>query len=233
MKKQSLKFFIFLVFLLLCICLGRIFHFDIETLRQFFSQYPLGISGAVYIILYIVSTTFIWFGLKDVLRIAGAIIFGPWVSTLLVWLGEMGNCFTLFHISRFLGRGFVQERFYLNSDKLDAVKHKTGFWWILALRINPLVPFRLMDLSFGLTAVKFQKYFWINVFASIPRLFWLQYIIAGIGENIFKDMSSMLTYLLENPFLIIYSSIYFLVVFLLTVFAGLYQMWTLKRATQK
>jgi len=218
-NKRVLKFILFLTIFSACWYLGRIFKVDIASYQDFLSRFPLFLSGLIFVVLYVGTTTFIWFGPKDVLRISSAILFGTVVSTVFVWIGEMINAVIMFHLSRILGREYVQQRFRVKSQKLDQMKDDSSLLGLIAWRINPLVPFRLMDLGFGLTQVSFRKYFIAIIAISFFRILWLQFILAGIGTNFFDDFSVMLNYFLDNQHVVQYSALYFLAVIVVTIAA--------------
>ena len=222
-NNRNFRFLLFLVIIVLCFILGQYFHPDLEYLRHFFKQFPPVISGFIFVVSYVVITFFIWFGPKDVFRILAALLFGPYVSTLYVWLAEIGNVFVLFHFARKLGQEFIVNKFNLDKGRLEKTKGNTGFLWVMALRMNPLFPVRFLDLSFGLSTIPFKKYLTVSIISTLPRIFWLQYIIAGIGEGIFEGAEKMMEFLLANPFLIKYSFIYFLTVGVMTLAAIILQ----------
>ena len=218
-NSRGLKFILFLIILTVCWYLGRVFDVDVAYYQGILARYPLALSGLIFVVLYVVTTTFIWFGPKDVLRISSAILFGAYVSTVFVWVGEMINSAIMFYLSRVLGREYVQQRFRIKAGELDKMKGDSSFLGVTAWRINPLIPFRLMDLGYGLTRISFKKYFCAIVVVSFFRILWLQFILAGIGTSLFQDISAMLDYFLANPVVVRYSGIYFLVVIALTIMA--------------
>ena len=219
MNNKTVKFILFLIIFAGCWYLGRVFDFDVSYYQDFLSKYPLALSGAVFVILYVATTTFFWFGPKDVLRISSAILFGPYISAVFVWAGEMINALIMFHLSRTLGRDYVLQKFGVKPEELDKVKDDVSFFGMIAWRINPLVPFRLMDLGYGLTPASFQKYFTAIIVVSFFRILWLQFILAGIGVSLFKDTSAMLDYFLKHPTVLKYSALYFLAVIVAAVIA--------------
>jgi len=131
----------------------------------------------------------------------------------------MINAAVMFHLSRILGREYVQQKFRVRSQELDRMKDNSSFLGVFAWRINPLVPFRLMDLGFGLTKISFRKYFIVIFGISFFRILWLQFIIAGIGVNLLKDIGAMQEYFYSNPKIIYYSVVYFLAVIVVTIAA--------------
>lgn len=218
-NKKVLKFIFFLIIFATCWYLGRIYKVDVAFIRDLLSGYSLLLSGSIFVVLYVGTTTFIWFGPKDVLRISSAILFGPLVSTVFVWIGEMVNALVMFTLSRMLGREYVQQKFRVKSQELDRMKDDSSFLGVFAWRINPLIPFRLMDLGYGLTKISFRKYFFAIFAISFFRILWLQFILAGIGVNLLKDIGAMQEYFYSNPKIIYYSALYFLAVIVVTIAA--------------
>lgn len=219
LNNKVLKFGLFLIILTACWYLGRVFKVDVSAYQTFLSRFPLTLSGLIFVLLYVGTTTFIWFGPKDVLRISSAILFGATISTVFVWIGEMINASIMFHLSRVLGMEYVQQKFRIKSQELNKMKDDSSFSGVCAWRINPLIPFRLMDLGYGLTRISFRKYFMAIVVISFFRILWLQSILAGIGTGLFEDVSGMMNYFLENPFVVQCSAVYFLAVIVVTVIA--------------
>jgi len=218
-RNKACKFTLFLAILVACWYFGRIFKVDVPYYQDLLSNYPVVISGLIFVLLYVGTTTFIWLGPKDVLRISSAIFFGAFVSTVFVWIGEMINARIMFHLSRILGRDYVQQRLGKKGEKLDQMKDDTSILGCLAWRINPLVPFRLMDLGFGLSKISFRKYCLSIVVITFLRIYWLQYILAGVGELMFKDPSLAIKRLQENPNAILISLYFFLAVVIVTITA--------------
>ena len=216
---QVIKFVLFLLLISALLYFGRIVKFDIERYRQILSQYPIYLSGFIYVVLYVVTTTFIWFGPKDVLRVSGAILFGGTTSAVLVWIGEMMNAVIFFQTSRVLGRDFVVQKFKLKSKDVDPIQGDVRTISVVALRLNPLIPFRFIDLGFGLSSISLKKYWTIIFFVSPLRIFWLQTILASVGEGMIKDFSYVYQYLSEHPFIIFYSMLYFLAIVIVTLAA--------------
>ena len=218
-KRKVLKFVLLLIILAVCWYLGRVFDVDVSYYREALSRYPVALSGAVFVLLYVVTTTFVWFGPKDVLRIAGAVLFGAYVSTVLVWAGEMINAAIMFYLSRVLGREYVQQKFGVKPGELEKMNDDSSLLGVTAWRINPMIPFRLMDLAYGLTRISFRKYFCAIVLVSFFRILWLQFILAGVGANLFKDISAMLDYFLAHRDVVYFSALYFLAVIVVTITA--------------
>ena len=187
---------ILLVFLFLA--LSRFVHFDQQTFQTYLQGFSLFWAGLVFIVLYVGLTFLVWVGPKDVLRVVGALLFGPYISTLIVWVGEMGNACVMFSFSRHFGRGYVAERMPGNMRRLDEVIAEKSVWSIFFLKFFPVVPFRFLDLAFGLTRISLKKYLLISAVASPLRIFVIQFFIA-LGVDTVLNPAKLSAYLQEHP----------------------------------
>lgn len=229
-NRNALRFILFILLIAGFWLVGKLFHIDIPAVRTWLSQYPLWLSGLLYIVIYVGVTTVQWFGSIDFFRITGALLFGAGWSTLFVYIAEICNASILFMLSRKLGREFIEQRFHFKDKDNTYTPQTATFWTAVALRINPLVPFRFMDVGFGLSKISFRNYFWAVVVGSPLRIFWLQLVIAGVGEAILKNPMAMMDFLQTNRFAFALSSLYLLGVFVVTGVAVLVNIFKKKIA---
>lgn len=216
LESSTVRFFLLIGLLVVCWYLGRYFPLDTAFYKSWLLQFPVVLSGLIFILLYVGVTFFAWLA-KDLFKIVGAFVFGAYVSTLLIWIAEMFNAAILFHLSRKLGRGFVENKLKRKKSGLDRHIADSGFWGIFALRAIPLVPYRFLDLACGLTKISFAKYFLIVVVGSPLRIFWIQFILAGIGEAFLKDPSALSKYLMENTAVFVWSFFYAIAAILVAI----------------
>ena len=234
----TVRFLLLIGFLIGLWFLGQTLNIDLDHVHAWLAQYPLWLSGLLYIIIYVGVTTLLWFGTIDFFRITGALLFGPYVSAALVYIAEICNASILFMVSRKLGREFVVQKFKLKSQDLQYAKSNTGFRWALALRMNLLVPYRFMDIGFGLTKVFFTKYFLAIVLGSPARILLVQLFIAGIGDVLFKKnvtpqelFNVLSSYFPSHPGVLIFGLLNFLAVIILTIIALVMSMLRKQKAT--
>lgn len=187
------------------------FSLNEEKLKVFFHKLPLSLSGLIFIFLYTVGTFFIWY-LKDPLKVVGAIFFGAYLSTLFIYLSEIINSFIFFTLSKKLGKEFVSEHiprrfknFYHNLGNLS-------LGWIFFLRAVPLIPYRVLDLCFGLSELPYKYYFLIVVTASLPRIFWIQFVLAAVKS---LSVNKMILFFSQHTGAFLFSLFYFIVAFVL------------------
>ncbi len=206
-----LKFLVLIISVFLLWYLARYFHLDIEALEAYFKKIPLILSGIIFVFLYCLVTFFLWFS-KDIFRFAAALLFGAYLSTVFIFIAEIINAFILFHLCRFLGRAFVEDSLKGKYAALDQGLGKISFTWLFLFRATPLIPFRFLDLTCGLTRISFKRYLLAVILGSPLRIFWVQYILAGVGTSILSRPEALANYLLFNKPAFIFSLIYFVLV---------------------
>ena len=204
---NKMKFITFIIILILLMAMGRYFHIDVERLQASLAKYPVLLAGIIFVVLYVVVTFFIWLS-KDIFRISAAVLFGPILSTIFVFIAELINVLILFNFSRFLGRGFVEEYLKGSAKNLDGKIARVNFLWLFIFRTVPLIPFRFMDLAAGLTKLSLRKYLIVAVLGSPARIFWLQCILATVGKGIFAKPEVMINYLMLNKSAFIFTFVY-------------------------
>jgi len=214
--KQEARFFILIIALILLWYLGRFFNIDTQALQRSLGRYPLFLSGLLYIILYVVVTFFIFFS-KDLFWLLGAVLFGAFYSTIFIYVSEVINAFILFYLSRVLGRAYVEQSLKGKYRQLDERLTKINFFWLFIFRAAPLVPYRFLDLAAGLTRISFRKYIAAVVLGTPIKTYWIQYILTGVGRNIYNNPYAVAEYLLNNKTVLLFSLIYALLVILVVL----------------
>ncbi len=220
LSRGTRHFLVFVVLVVIFILIGQAVHlFDhYEQWSDFLAQRSPFLSSAVFVFIYVVSTFLIWFGPKDVLRVASVLVFGVWWSTGLVYIGETLNMVTLFWFSRRLGRGFVEEKAHGRMKEIDEAISNTSVPMIFFMKFYPVISFRFLDLGYGLTRISFLKYAAVSMIASPIRLFVIQYFIdlmMKFGVNSVRDPAKaiglvfeMTDYFMARPILFIAMEVY-------------------------
>ena len=119
----------------------------------------------------------------------GAILFGPWLGTVLNLVGTMLASSLSFFVAKILGRPFVHE---LVGEKLDLIQQKIkgdGFRIIFLLRLVPVFPFFGVNYAAGLSKIEFKDYFFGTLLGSTPPLFVYTFLFAKLGEKVFAGIA--------------------------------------------
>lgn len=111
------------------------------------------------------------------LTLLGGAIFGVLWGTVLVSFASSIGATLAFLASRYLFRDAIQRRF---GDRLGAVNagvRKDGALYLFTLRLVPVFPFFLINLTMGLTAIKTRTFYWVSQMGML--LGTLVYVNAG------------------------------------------------------
>ena len=207
---KQIRFLILVCAILLLWFAGSFFHIDTIALRRSLEGFPLLFAGVIYVLLYVSVTFFVFFS-KDIFWLVGALLFGAVYSALLVTISEILNACILFYLSRRLGRAYVEKSMTARFARLDEKLGRTSFLWLFVFRAAPLIPFRFLDLAAGLTGIRFAKYILAVALGSPLKIFWIQHILAGLGQNAY-DPVALGQYFAGNKGLLIFSFTYIILV---------------------
>ncbi len=97
-----------------------------------------------------------------VLTLAGGGLFGLIVGTIAVSFASTIGATLACLISRFLLRGWVQNKF---GDKLVTINdgiEREGAFYLFSLRLVPIFPFFVINLLMGLTRMRLFTFFWVS-----------------------------------------------------------------------
>ena len=168
-----------LVLLLLALLLGVALALDVGQLFSFeqlkaqqvaltawHAQQPLTVA-ALYFALYVLATALSVPG-ATVITLAGGAVFGLGWGLLLVSFASSLGATLAFLASRFVLRDWVQSRWGHRLNAVHAGVDKEGAYYLLTLRLIPVVPFFLINLLMGLTRMKTRTYYGVSQLGMLP-----------------------------------------------------------------
>ena len=123
--------------------------------------------AAVFVLAYIVQTTFSLPG-AAILSLAAGAIFGVLQGTLFVVSGATVGAILAFLVSRTLLRDWVVRRFGGRMEGIDRGLRESGLSYLLFLRLVPAFPFFLVNLACGVTGLPLRTYTLGTLFGIMP-----------------------------------------------------------------
>jgi uncharacterized membrane protein YdjX (TVP38/TMEM64 family) len=114
-----------------------------------------------YAALYILVTSLSLPG-AAILTLAGGALFGLLRGTVIVSFSSTIGATLACAVSRFLLRDWVQERFGAKIARINDGIEKEGAFYLFTLRLIPVFPFWLINLSMGLTKMKLATFYWVS-----------------------------------------------------------------------
>lgn len=128
------------------------------------------------------SVYVLWTGLSlpgaPILTLLGGALFGLWQGVILISFASTTGATLAYLSSRFLLRDWVRQRFGHRLQATNQELARAGAWYLLALRLNPVIPFFLINLLFGLTDFTIGRYWCVSQIGMLPAT--IVYTNAGV-----------------------------------------------------
>ncbi|HII1831052.1 TPA: TVP38/TMEM64 family protein [Escherichia coli] len=130
-----------------------------------------GLFGySLYILLFIIATLFLLPG--SILVIAGGIVFGPLLGTLLSLIAATLASPCSFLLARWLGRDLLL-KYVGHSHTFQAIEKgiaRNGIDFLILTRLIPLFPYNIQNYAYGLTTIAFWPYTLISALTTLPGI---------------------------------------------------------------
>ncbi|WP_198376536.1 TVP38/TMEM64 family protein [Neoroseomonas rubea] len=138
-------------------------------------------AAAAYVAAYVVVVALSLPG-GAVMTLAGGLLFGPWLGTALTVAGATAGACLLFLAARSALAPLVAGRASGLLDRVRPGLERDGFFYLLTLRLIPVVPFWLANLAPALVGMPFGAYAAATAIGIIPGTAVFAGIGAGLGE---------------------------------------------------
>lgn len=177
-----------------------LFHFDKyftlqelkarqAELQNAFNANPFQFA-AIFAAIYVVATALSIPG-ATVLTLAAGFIFGFGRGLVLVSLSSTLGATLAFLLSRFFFSDFVTRKFGERIRKINAGIEKEGSFYLLTLRLIPIFPFFLVNLTLGLTPMRTLTFAIVSLVGMLPGT--AAYVNAGTQLSQIQSLSGLLS----------------------------------------
>ena len=154
----------------------------------------------VYFLVYVAVTGLSLPG-ATLLTLAGGAVFGLLWGTVIVSFASSLGATLAFLASRFLMRDWVRSRFGERVRAIDEGLAKDGAFYLFTLRLLPVVPFFLINLSLGLSAMRVRTFYWVSQIGMLAGT--LVYVNAGTQLARLDSLRGILSWQLLGAFLLL------------------------------
>jgi uncharacterized membrane protein YdjX (TVP38/TMEM64 family) len=142
-------------------------------------------GGAIYAVFYIIGTGFFFPGLP--LTLGAGFLYGAIIGTLVVSPASVAGATLAFPIARYVARGWVTRRLkkYPQAAAIDRAIEKNGFKTVVLLRLQPVLPFNILNYALGLTSIRLRDYMlasWIGMFPATVLYVYLGSVMNDISD---------------------------------------------------
>src|SRR3954462_6396576 len=129
-------------------------------LDAWYGAHPVG-TAAGFFLLYVAVTGLSIPGAAVLTLVAGA-MFGLLRGLILVSFASALGATIAFLVSRFVLRDWVRSRYRAQLEAIDRGVQREGAFYLFTLRLLPAVPFFLINLAMGVTAMRPWTFYWVS-----------------------------------------------------------------------
>ena len=187
-----------LIFIVAYIFYSDLHHFlslekvkgSIDDIQLWRRESPLVVIMG-FSLLYIVITAISLPGSALFSLSAGA-LFGFLEGTLIALFSSSIGALLAFLISRYMLRDIIKKRFPEKLNTIDQGIKREGAFYLFSLRLLPVIPFFLVNMLMGVTAVRSWTFYWVSVvgMAAVTST----YVNAGTQLSKIESLSGILSF---------------------------------------
>ncbi len=131
----------------------------------------------IYILVYTIGTLLML--PSTPLNLSGGAVFGVVWGTVWTTVGAIVAAVISFWFSRTIGRNYVHRKFAQRWARIDREISVGGIYYVIAVRLLPLLPYGLVNFGAGLTSIRFRDYLWGTIIGTAPGL--VPFVMMGSG----------------------------------------------------
>ena len=182
MKKWKIQWMVALVLLLFGTATFLYQWVDVSPgdIRDYIIQFGW-LAPLIYILLFTVRPLILF--PTSVLSVAGGLAFGMLPGVIYTVIGATLSALVAYYVAIYFGDRFLH---HFESTNYEAIQHKIeedGFFYVLILRLIPLVNFDLVSYASGLAKVNVLAYLFATVVGMIPGAFANNFLGSSIASG--------------------------------------------------
>ena len=160
---------------------------ELDRLRAFYHANPV-LSISVYMAGYILMAAMSLPG-ATVLGLAGGAVFGLFTGVVAVSFASSIGATLAFSFSRYMFRGWVQDRFSSKINVINKGIEREGGFYLFTLRLVPAFPFFVINLAMGVTAISTRVFYLVSQVGMLPGT--IVYVNAGTQLGQLSSMAGI------------------------------------------
>lgn len=179
-----------MVFLLIIIASGAALWFlqpylSFEAVKSYRSQIQQLYAArpfywaVIYFLVYVVLTA-LSVPIASALSLVAGLLMGAHVGAMVVSVAAtVGSLFAMW-IVRYLTRELIARKFQEPARRVNDGLRRDGRFYLFALRLNPVLPFFVVNLAMGLTEVSAFDFAWVSWIGMLPG----SWLYTNAGERL-------------------------------------------------
>ena len=166
------------------------------AIESYRSEHPL-LSIGLYVLVYVTVTGLSLPG-ATILTLAGGAVYGLLLGTVIVSFASTSGATLAFLGARFLFRDTVNSRFGTRLKAVNEGIARDGAFYLFTLRLVPVFPFFMINLTMGLTVLKVWTFYWVSQLGMLVGT--IIYVNAGTQLASIDSLSDILSPALLGSF---------------------------------
>lgn len=158
-------------------------------LARLLAEHPAGLVTGFFLI-YVAITSLSIPG-AVILTLASGAIFGLFLGVVIASFASATGATLAFLASRYLLRDWVERRYGRRVEALDRGIARDGIFYLLTLRLNPAVPYFLVNLGMGLTKMRVPAFTFTSQIGMLPAT--IVYVNAGTQLARIRELDDILS----------------------------------------
>jgi pyruvate/2-oxoglutarate dehydrogenase complex dihydrolipoamide dehydrogenase (E3) component/uncharacterized membrane protein YdjX (TVP38/TMEM64 family) len=156
---------------------------------QWRDQSPI-LAGSIFFVIYVVMAAFSLPG-AAIMTLLGGALFGLFWGVVLASFASSIGALLAFMIARFVLRDSIEARFGGYLKKVNEGIERDGAFYLLTLRLLPLIAFFIINVVMGVTRIKAWTFYWVSQLGML--LGTIVYVNAGTQLSKLKSLSGILS----------------------------------------
>ncbi len=169
------------------------------TIESYRSDHSV-LAVVIYMLVYVAVTGLSLPG-ATILTLAGGAIFGVLWGTVIISFASTIGATLAFLAARFLFRDVVNSRFGTRLEVINEEVDRDGAFYLFTLRLVPIFPFFMINLTMGLTALRVWTFFWVSQIGMLAGT--IVYVNAGTQLAKIESLSGILSPALLGSFVLL------------------------------
>jgi pyruvate/2-oxoglutarate dehydrogenase complex dihydrolipoamide dehydrogenase (E3) component/uncharacterized membrane protein YdjX (TVP38/TMEM64 family) len=156
---------------------------------QWRDQSPI-LAGGIFFVIYVIIAAFSLPG-AAIMTLLGGALFGLLWGVVLASFASSIGALLAFLIARFVLRDSIEARFGGYLKKVNEGIERDGAFYLLTLRLLPLIAFFIINVVMGVTRIKAWTFYWVSQLGML--LGTIVYVNAGTQLSKLKSLSGILS----------------------------------------
>lgn len=136
-----------------------------DSLQEFVKNHYI-LSVLCYIVIYISAAFFVPGAIP--LTVVGGLLFGVFWGTVYVCIGATVGATLAFFTARYLIGEWLQDRYRNQLRRFNKEMSRHGHYYLIMIRLTPLLPFFLINYLAGLTMIPFRVFLLTFLITLLP-----------------------------------------------------------------